>query len=214
MAQVVNSLLDSTPAVLSSVHALNQLNNHVQAFLNAYASDKNPGHITNACARFEKNVLSLLWGFAPQIQTSKSTGLPELFERMSQSSSETIRQSAAERDKLTERVRETMAVAKLEQAFAEKEMERAAAFEATLVKIRFDYSTIEEGTKGSSAALIAALEDQRSKATQFVQVVGNIGVTVMSGTEKYNGCARVRRLFAAYTKAHHKKQIGSVRYVP
>jgi len=48
MAQVVNSLLDSTPAVLSSVHALNQLNNHVQAFLNAYASDKNPGHITNA----------------------------------------------------------------------------------------------------------------------------------------------------------------------
>jgi hypothetical protein len=166
MAQVVNSLLDSTPAVLSSVHALNQLNNHVQAFLNAYASDKNPGHITNACARFEKNVLSLLWGFAPQIQTSKSTGLPELFERMSQSSSETIRQSAAERDKLTERVRETMAVAKLEPAFAEKEMERAAAFEATLVKIRSDYSTIEEGTKGSSAALIAALEDQRSKATQ------------------------------------------------
>lgn len=106
------------------------------------------------------------------------------------------------------------AVAKLEQAFAEKEMERAAAFEATLVKIRFDYSTIEEGTKGSSAALIAALEDQRSKAAQIVQVVGNIGVTVMSGTEKYNGCARVRGLFAAYTKAHHSKQIGSVRYVP
>ena len=206
MAQVVNSLLDSTPAVLSSVHALNQLNNHVQESLNelnAYVSNKNPAHITNACAQFEQNVLSLLWGFAPQIQTSTSTGLPELFERMSQSASETIRHLVGERDKLTERVQETMvvadalsarletmsegaakeraegsaAVAKLEQAFAEKEMERAAVFEATLVKIRSDYSTLEEGTKGSSAALIAVLEDQCSKAAQIVQVVGNIGVT-------------------------------------
>lgn len=206
VAQVVNSLLDSTPAVLSSVHALNQLHSHVQAALNelsAYVSNKNPAHITNACAQFEQHVLSLLWGFAPQIQRSTSAGLPELFERMSQSAFETIRHLAGERDKLTVRVQETIAVAdalnarletmsegaakeraeasaavaKLEQAFAEKETERAAEFETALAKIKSDYSTIEEGTKGSSAALIAALEDQRSKAAQIVQVVGNIGVT-------------------------------------
>ena len=206
MAQVVNSLLASTPAVLSSVHALNQMNNHVQASLNelnAYVANKNPVHITNACAQFEQHVLALLWGFAPAIQSSINASLPELFERMSQSTSETIRHLVGEREKLTERVQETKAaadalnarletmseaaakeraeasaaVAKLEQAFAEKETERSAVFEAALAKIRTDYSIIEEGTKGSSAALIAALEDQRSKAAQIVQVVGNIGIT-------------------------------------
>lgn len=206
MAQVVNSLLDSTPAVLSSVHALNQLNNHVQASLNelnAYVGNKNPAHITNACVQFEQHVLALLWGFAPQIQSSTNTALPELFKRMSQSASETIRHLVGERDKLTEKMQETKAVAdalnirleamsegaakeraeastavaKLEQAFTEKETERASVIEATLAKIRSDYSTLEEETKGSSAALIAALEEQRSKAAQIVQVVGNIGVT-------------------------------------
>jgi hypothetical protein len=206
MAEVVDSLLDSTPAVLSSVHALNQLNSHVQTALNelnAFIANKNPAHITNACVQFDQNVLPLLWGFAPQIQGSVSTCLPELFERMSQSASETIRQLAGERDKLTERVHETMAatdalnvrletmsegaardraeasaaVAKLEQAFAEKETARAAVFDTTLAKIKSDYSIVEDGTKGSSAALITELEEQRSKAAQIVQVVGNIGVT-------------------------------------
>lgn len=206
IAQVVRSLLDSTPVVLSSVHALNQINNFVQSSLNelkAYVSNKNPAHITNACAQFEQNVLALLWGFAPQIQRSTSAGLPELFERMSQSTAETIRHLVEERDKLTEKVRETIvvadtlnarletmsegaakeranssaAVAKLEQAFAEKETERAAVIEAALAKIKSDYSTIETETKSSSAALIAALEDQRNKAARIVQVVGNIGVT-------------------------------------
>lgn len=206
MAHVVDSLLESTPAVLSSVPALNNLNNYVQVSLNelnAFIANKNLTHITNACTQFEQHVLSFLWGFAPQVQKLTGTGLPELFERMSQSTSETIRQLVVERNELAKKVQETMAaadalntrleamseatareraeasaaVAKLEQAFAEKETERAAVIESALVKIKSDYSNIEAETKESSASLIAALEDQRSKAAQIVQVVGNIGVT-------------------------------------
>lgn len=206
MAQVVSSLLDSTPVVLSSVPALNQINKFVQASLNelkAYISNKNPAHIANACMQFEQNVLANLWGFAPQVQGVTSAGLPELFERMSQSTAETIRHLVGERDKLNEKVLETKvvvdtlnerlttmsesaakeranasaAIAKLEQVFAEKETERAAVIEAALSKIKSDYSMIETETKVSSAALIAELEEQRSKAAQIVQVVGNIGVT-------------------------------------
>jgi hypothetical protein len=205
MGELVRSLLDSTPAVLASTHALNQLNKHVRGALGelqAYVSNKNPAHIVNAVAQFEQNILQFLWGFAPQIQSSASA-LPEIYEKVSRSASETIRQLVSERDQLTEKIRETTAlsetlrtrldsmtesaskeraeaaaeVAKLGQTFAEKEAERAALFEAAISKIKSDQSQLEEAAKRSSDLILAALEDQRSKAAQIVQVVGNIGVT-------------------------------------
>ena len=36
----------------------------------------------------------------------------------------------------------------------------------------------------------------------------------MSGIEKHNSCIGVRGLYVAYFKAHHGKQICSVRHVP
>ena len=76
-----------------------------------------------------------------------------------------------------ERAEAAAEVARLSQAFAEKEVERSATFEAALSKMKADYGQLEEGTKNSGKDLIAALEEQRGKAAQIVQVVGNIGVT-------------------------------------
>lgn len=76
-----------------------------------------------------------------------------------------------------ERAEAAAAVAKLEQAFAEKEIDRAATFDANVTKFREDFGLLEAKSKKDSETLIAALEDQRAKAARIVQVVGNIGVT-------------------------------------
>lgn len=206
LAQVIRSLMQATPATLVSSHALNQLNNHVQAALNelnAYVANKNTGHINNAVSQFEQNVLPLLWGFAPIQRAEGSDELSQIIEGLSRSASEATRQLVQNRDNLATRVQETeataadlkarleamaesaareraealAAVAKLEQAFAAKETERSAAFDAALNKIKSDYSTLEQTTKTEAASLIGGLEDQKNNAAKIVQVVGNIGVT-------------------------------------
>jgi cell division septum initiation protein DivIVA len=206
IAHVIRSLMESTPATLVSVHALNQLNKHLQAALNelnAYVSNKNTAHISNALTQFEQNVLPWLWGFVPITRAADNEALPAIIEGLSQSASETIKQLVQERDKLVSHIQETdataaelksrldamsesaareraeasAAVAKLEQAFAAKETERAAAFDAAINKIKADYSTLEKTTKNESALLISGLEEQKNNAAKIVQVVGNIGVT-------------------------------------
>lgn len=205
-AQVIRSLMETTPATLVSSHALAQLNKHVQAALNelnAFVANKNTDHITNAVAQFEQNVLPFLWGFAPVLRSPESDDLPQIIEGLRRSASETVRQLAQEREKIAARVQEvetlatdlkarleTMAdsvareraeaaaaVAKLEQAFAIRETERAAAFDAALNKVRTDYSALEQSTEGEAAVLLSGLEELRSNAAKIVQVVGNIGVT-------------------------------------
>ncbi len=144
-----------------------------------------------------------MWGFAPTLRNSKSDELPQIINGLSQSASENIKQLAKERDNLATHIRETdatvtdlkarldamvesaareraeasAAVAKLEQAFAAKETERAATFEATIKQIKTDYSTLEQATKAESSSLISGLEEQKNNASKIVQVVGNIGVT-------------------------------------
>lgn len=206
LGQVIRSLMQTTPATLVSLYALNQINKHVQAALNelnSYVANKNTGHISNAVAQFEQNVLSCLWGFAPILRTTESDELPQILKGLSQSASETINQLVRERDSLASRVTETAAtandlkmrldamsesaareraessaaVAKLEQAFAAKETERAATFEAAITKMKADYSILEQITKTESAFFISGLEEQKNNAAKIVQVVGNIGVT-------------------------------------
>lgn len=206
LAQVIQSLLETTPATLVSSHALSQLNKHVQASLNelnAFVANKHTGHITNAVSQFEQNVLPLLWGFAPISFSLGSDSLPQILTGLSRSASETTRQLAQERDKMAARVQEvetqatelksrleamsesaareraeaSAAVAKLEQAFSSKETERAAAFEAALSKIKADYLNLEKFTKGEATALLSGLEELKNNASKIVQVVGNIGVT-------------------------------------
>ena len=206
IAQSIQTLLQATPATLASSQAMAQIQAHIQTPLNemnSYLGNKNPGHIVNAASQLEQSVLPLLWAFAPQVQALPQPNLSELLEQQAASAAQAIHQLLTQRDELAiklqnevsradalstrldgmieaatkERAEAAAAVAKLERAFAEKEIERATAFEASLKKNREDFDLFEGKSKKDSAALIAALEVQKSKAAQIVQVVGNIGVT-------------------------------------
>lgn len=206
IVQSIQALLQATPATLASSQAMAQIHAHIQAplnELNSYLSNKNPGHIVNAATQLEQSVLPLLWAFAPQVQALPQPNLSELLEQQAASAAQAVHQLVIQRDELAiklqnevsradalstrlddmvegatkERAESAAAVAKLEKAFAEKEIERATAFEASLTKFRENFGLLEGKSKKDSEALIAALEDQKSKAAQIVQVVGNIGVT-------------------------------------
>lgn len=206
LAQVIQSLLDQTPASLASTQGLNQLHANLQAPLNeltAFLSNKNPSHISNAAAQIDQSVQPLLWGFAPQTQGISKPVLPEILDAQASSARESVHQLVAQRDDLAsrfqalsvkadeyatrlealtegaarERAEAAATVAKLEQAFAKSETERATVFETTVEGLRTNFKTFESQSKTDSQALIAELEDQKRNAARIVQVVGNIGVT-------------------------------------
>ena len=206
MARAVDALLELTPAELTSTQALNNLHANLQAPLNeltAFLSNKSVGHLSNAASQFEQNVVPHLWGFIPNLQNLPRGSLSTLLEAQATASRETVRQLVSQRDELAtklqdltakadaqaarfeslaegaakERAEAAATVAKLEQLFAEKETDRAAVFEASIAELRKEFNAFESASKTESAALIANLEDQRSKAARIVQVVGNIGVT-------------------------------------
>lgn len=200
------ALLLQTPAELTSSHALNQLQTHLQTTLNeltAFLANKNPAHISNAATQCEQNLMPYLWGFLPQAQSLPLSSLSELLEAQAKSARDTVRQLVVQRDELAaklaelgtkadeqvsrfetltegaakERAEAAAAVAKLEQTFAQKETDRTAIFETAIAEIRKEYATFETQTKSDSSNLIEQLEEQRTKAARIVQVVGNIGVT-------------------------------------
>jgi len=206
LTHAIQALLQATPAELTSNHALSQLNSHLQSAVNELASfqaNKNPGHITNAAAQIEQNALPFLWGFVPQAQQLSPDSFASLLEAQASTARDSIRQLSAQREELAtkltdlaakadaqaarlealtegaakERAEAAATVAKLEQAFAQKETERAAAFDAALAELRKDFTTFDTKVRTDSAALLGAIEDQRVQAARIVQVVGNIGVT-------------------------------------
>ncbi|MGE4438958.1 hypothetical protein [Achromobacter sp.] len=206
MAHAVDELFRNTSPELASVPALNQLQSNLQAPLNeltSFLSNKNPNHIRNAASQFEQNVLPHLWGFLPKLKSLPVDSFSRILEAQAAVSRESIAQLVAQRDELVvqlkrltdninaqavrletisegaakERAEAVATVAKLEQQFAEKEIERAATFEATVAELKRGFEEFESSTKTESSSLISGLEDQRNQAARIVQVVGNIGVT-------------------------------------
>jgi hypothetical protein len=194
---IIQSLLDTTPAEFTSSTALNQISSHLQSAFNelsAFKSNNNLGHITNAVAQIEQNALQQLWGFAPQIQKLSA---------LSSTSREAIKQISEDRDRLKsklsqleseitsqterlervsegaakERAESAATVAKLEQIFAQKETERAAAFESAVSEFRKNYTNFDTTIQKEATDLIASINSHKDNAARIVQVVGNIGVT-------------------------------------
>ncbi len=206
ITKLVDASLAQTPAVLASMSALSNLNSHLQAPLNeltAFASNKNPGHIVNAAAQLEQNVLPLLWGLPASLDTAKVETLSAALEQQAAASAETVRQLVASRDQLSEslvaatvdaqslreqltqmketaakeRAEAAAAVANLQKSFAESEIERASTFNQELTVSKEKFATAQSQAEVAALAKLADLDSQRERAAQIVQVVGNIGVT-------------------------------------
>lgn len=206
LTHAIHALLQTTPAELTSNHALNQIHTNLQSAVNELATfqaNKNPGHLANAAAQIEQNALPFLWGFVPQAQQISPDSLASLLEAQASTSRETVRQLVRQRDELAtkltdliaktdaqegrlealsegaarERAEAATTVAKLEQAFTENETERTAAFDTALGELRKNFTAFENKVREDTATLIGAIEQQRIQAARIVQVVGNIGVT-------------------------------------
>lgn len=228
LTQLIATLLDVVPATLASSNAIAGMHANLGqpvSELSHFLANRNTGHIQNAASQIEQNVMPLLWGLPQQVERVGGEALSAIVDRQAQASQETIRLLNSQRVDLEERftaVRtqatalatqlqnqaETAAreraeaaalVANLQKAFAEKEIERAAAFEAASEKRRLDYTasaeTIATEVKKQVADhtvsfdtlinsllertewIVSAIETKRQEAARIVQVVGNIGVT-------------------------------------
>jgi hypothetical protein len=206
IAKLVSGLLEQTPATLASTAALSNLQANLQppiSELSAFASNKNIGHIANAAAQCEQNVLPLLWGLPQQVASLGEPSLATLVQKQAEASLQTLQLLVQQRDALATSLREgqakaeslsarfdtlqeattrdraeaAAAVANLQKEFAEKEIERSAAFEAASLGYRQDYDALRTTVASKADGALDDLEEQRKKAARIVQVVGNIGVT-------------------------------------
>lgn len=206
IARLVAGLLEQTPATLASTAALSNLQANLQApvnELNAYVANKNVGHIANAAAQCEQNVLPLLWGLPQQIPNLTEPSFSALVKMQADGALHTMQLLVKQRDALDaslkqaqthaealsarldslqeamvrDRAEAAAAVANLQNAFAEKEIERAAAFDAATAAYKRDYEALRGELSSKAGVALDDLEVQRTKAARIVQVVGNIGVT-------------------------------------
>jgi len=182
-ARMLEDLLRVTPAVLVSNHALSQINQQLQGPVSeiaAYLTDKNPAHISNACSQFDQNNHAFAVGFGIRNQLEDGNLSKAIVEDLSQQASQTVRYLVAEKSALTEKLKLTdesvqilqakldlmiesgakeraeasATVAKLQQEFAEKETERANAFDGELSKIRSEYNALEKLQKKKRSDLL------------------------------------------------------------
>ncbi len=206
IARLVAGLLEQTPATLASTGALSNLQTNLQApvnELNAYVSNRNVVHITNAAAQCEQNVLPFLWGLPQQIPALTEPSFSALVNMQATASLQTVQTLVKQRDALAtsltdakvhaealsarldtlqdaavrDRAEAAAAVANLQKEFAEKEIERTAAFDAAIHGYKLDYEALRGGFSSQALLSLQDLDGQRIQASRIVQVVGNIGVT-------------------------------------
>lgn len=206
IAQVLQELLDKTPAELTSAGGLSTLNSHMQAplaELTAFLGNANPAHIVNASSQLDQNVMSYFWAFTPQLQGSAKNAFPALLKTQADFSQGVIRELTEQRDELgkslsevieksqvlakkldeatesaaKERAEASAAVAKLEQVFTQAESARQVAFDAAVVEQQRQHKEEMELQAYAASKTLEDINKFREDAARIVQVVGNIGVT-------------------------------------
>ena len=205
VVEVLQSRLRRATPQLVSGYGLSQLQSGLQSVYNelsSYQSNKNPGHLQNARAQVEQAVLPQVWSFGPSTEQGSDES-QRVLSGISARAKEAIAQLTSERDELSSRIsvlagqvaesvgrleQLTEAVAKqraeagsvvavVQQAHAEKEAERATAFDSLLRDLREQFAVLLKSASDSQAGHLVALRKSEAEAAQIVQVVGNIGIT-------------------------------------
>lgn len=205
--EMIKSHLASTPATLISIPGLSQLQNNLQpvvAELNAFISNKNPGHLSNATASIDSSVLPLIWSFPSRISDNAIiNSVASLIENLRVSSLNTIQALNKEKDALEARastlsasltvertkldsLSETIAqqkadalavTAQVQQEFAKNETERAALAAAAISDFKNAQETHANETKTGVDTLVSYIERRRDEVTLLVEAIGNTGLT-------------------------------------
>lgn len=202
----LRSLVAQSPATMVSETALNQMNTNLQSPINeltAFVANKNAGHLANAVAQLDQNVLSYTWAFLPKVNPLSKAGAGEIVDSLQERSRESIAQLDAQRAQLasetaqlTERLqaqdarlnelKEAHATLKsemaaslsnLETSFNKAQLQRDTDFATLLAESKVKLAESDSTFKNQAASIIDALEAHKSNAARIVQVVGDIGVT-------------------------------------
>lgn len=91
----LKSLINQSSASLVSESALKQMNVNLQQPINeltAFVSNKNVGHLANAVAQIDQNVLSYTWGFLPKANQLSKAGVGEIIDTLQGRSQQTLSQ--------------------------------------------------------------------------------------------------------------------------
>lgn len=183
----LRSLVAQSPATMVSETALSQMNANLQSPINeltAFVSNKNPGHLVNAVAQLDQNVLSYTWGFLPKVNPLSKAGAGEIIDCLQERSRESIAQLDAQKAQLASEIAQLaerlqaqdVRVNELKDAHASLKSEMAASlsnletsFNKAQLQRDTDFATlISESTvklaesnsifKNQAAAIIEALE--------------------------------------------------------
>ena len=202
----LRSLVAQSPATMVSDTALNQMNSHLQAPINeltAFVANTNAGHLANAVAQLDQNVLSYTWAFLPKINPLSKAEAGELVDYLQERSRQTIEQLDGQKeqlastiDQLTEvtqtqeaclkELKESQALLKaemaaslssLETSFNKSQLQRDTEFSELVNESKEELANSESNFKRQADAVIDSLEKHKMDAARIVQVVGDIGVT-------------------------------------
>ncbi|QOW20452.1 hypothetical protein INQ41_05395 [Lysobacter ciconiae] len=202
----LRSLVNQSSATLVSETALDQMNGNLQApigELTSFISNKNAGHLANAVAQIDQNVLNYTWAFLPKINPASKAEFGEIVDSLLERSRETIEQLDAEKRGLESGISQLSAnvqaqetslatlseaqnqlkaemaasLSDLETTFNKAQLQRDTDFAATITDLKDRLTLASREFNGKAESVIEALETHKSNAARIVQVVGDIGVT-------------------------------------
>jgi hypothetical protein len=206
VARSLRTLFNQSSASTVSETALNQMNSNLQqpiAELTAFISNRNVGHLANAVAHIDQNVLSYTWAFYPKSIPSNKAEVADLFEQIRERSRETIgildeqkselsREIAdlgemvrAQEAKLSEvqdasartKAEISAALASLQTTFEKDQTLRNSDYAEFLQQVKAEFVDTKADFTKSAQSVLSALQAHRDDAARIVQVVGDIGVT-------------------------------------
>jgi hypothetical protein len=202
----LRSLVNQSAASLVSETALNQMNANLQtpiSELTAFVSNKNTGHLANAVAQIDQNVLNYTWAFIPKATPLSKAEAGEIIDSLQERSRQTIEQLNGQKDNLELRIaqlvdslqlqegrltelKETQAQSKVEMAaslsnlettFNKDQLQRDTDFSAFVNEAKESLTEARRELDQTAKDVIEALNKHKADAARIVQVVGDTGVT-------------------------------------
>lgn len=203
---IVKASLANTPPDLISLHGLNQIHSGLQSAYNeltAFQSNRNAGHIQNAKAQIENNVMPFLWAFGNAPAAQPNEGWLRAIEKIASVTADALTSVQSKRTEFLESMAELVrglntaksqlqdnasliatqkaeasaALATIQKEDAERVARQTEALQGALKKATDGFEELTAQAALKQAQILESLERSKEDAARIVQVVGNIGVT-------------------------------------
>lgn len=205
-AKVLRSFLEQTPALLISIHGLNQIHGNFQHCINEVANfvaNNNAAHLVNAANHIDSTVMPTMWAFLPRLNEISPQTIGDIVQQVRDNSARAIDFFRSQKESLgldLEQLRseissqrnvliqltdaisiqknEALAInARLQQEFAEAETRRHSTSNEKIAEISASAEQVRDNFANSAKQSLESLAQNEQDARRIVQVVGNIGAT-------------------------------------